>query len=155
MTPRTLLSVPLLTMACFAAGTSASPAVAAPPELREGWFTVDSFMITAPAVTTGAVTRFSFRITATVYGDLPGSFTEDLDCARVGDVVRCHGNATSVGADGTVGEIRTHITCTPLLICSGHSKGRGVRPDGERLVWHTTVTPGDGVGLYETRLVGK
>jgi hypothetical protein len=118
-----------------------------------GYFTIDSFAITSPAVTKGAVTRFSFRITATAYGDRPGTFTEHLDCARVGDVVRCQGHATGLGADGTVGEIHTHITCTPELICEGHSKGRGVTPDGRRLVWHTTVTPGDGVGIYETRLV--
>lgn len=156
MRRRRVLFIPVCALALVVVpGAALEPAAADPPEIATGTIQVDptSFVITR-LEPSGPVSRFSLDFRATTSGDLAGTLIEHHDCLRVGDVVRCRGFATTTGADGSTGTVRSRLVCTPLLACEGTSQGRGVTADGERLLWMSTIsTPGDGTGTYVARVV--
>ena len=138
-------------------GSVATPAWAAPPVTATGTILIDpaSFrFVSQPS--TGPVARFSFSFRTTVSGDLAGTTVESFDCLQAGSAVHCRGGGTTVGADGSTGTIRANLRCTPLpeLACEGKGQGRGVTPDGDRLVWMSEISPaGPFRATYVSRVV--
>jgi hypothetical protein len=150
----------LALVAALSAGSTASPAAAAPPVEYAGTYTVSQFTVTDFEALSESVNRFSAMSVTAPTGAVTGPTTSTLRCLQVEDVtLTCRGSTHFVGTlAGAAVEAhgRTHFVCHYETATTGTCKGstRATNTTGGRELTRYDLDLATNRGAYTVRVLG-